>query len=145
VKLILQQTDQNILPTNHITIDTMKSSVDQDDQQSQTNEDEAKNNSRPKRLIIEHIGISYEKRKKSYRCRQFIYKNKRPFHFLSRKNYYDCVAAAQRENENKILNDQPVDPFIGEKMLDIKKSKTYPNDGLYYNQRNKLWYVVAFV
>jgi hypothetical protein len=34
---------------------------------------------------------------------------------------------------------------VGEKFGDIQRSEKYPRDGLYYNQRNKLWYSVGYV
>jgi hypothetical protein len=91
---------------------------------------------------IRHFGMSKDTRGNSFIFRSKIDENDREIYIIESDDYNKVVKEMQKKNQECIDQFEPVDPFVGEEFEDIQKSE---HDGLYYNRRNELWYLVAYV
>jgi hypothetical protein len=91
---------------------------------------------------IQHFGMVEETKRKYYFFRSKTNENESEKCISGSRNYNQAVKIMQKKNQYYINQCKPVDPFVGENFADIQKTE---HEGVYYNRRNKLWYLVVYV
>jgi hypothetical protein len=95
-------------------------------------------------IKITHYGMRRMESRNSYNFSFTSQKGHKVSKFIvESKNYWKCVAAVRKIIQEKIDNQESVDPFVGEDLDDIEESKKY--DGIYKNKRKNMWYSFGYI